>query len=330
MRIVLALALAIGASRKDDLWVVYQGGEGAGKGKHIVLISGDEEYRSEEGLPQLGKILAKHHGFKCTVLFAVNKQTGEIDPNAGDNIPGTEAVATADLVILALRFRHLPPEQMKPIDEYINSGKPIIGMRTATHAFNTKADDPYAKYSYNSKIKGWENGFGRQVLGETWVNHHGHHGKESTRGVIAPGQEKNPIVKGCEDIWGPTDVYTVNLPLPEGCTPVVMGQVLQGMKPEDKPVEGKKNDPMMPVAWTKTWTPAEGKKARIFTTTMGSSTDLASEGLRRLVVNAAYWCLGMEDKIAERAKVDVVGEYAPTPFGFNKAKKGVKPSDHRM
>jgi hypothetical protein len=86
---------------------------------------------------------------------------------------------------------------------------------------------------------------------------------------------------------------------------------------------------MMPVAWTKTWSPAEGKKARIFTTTMGSSTDLSSEGLRRLVVNAAYWCLGMEDKIAERAKVDLVGEYAPTPFGFNKAKKGVKPADHR-
>ena len=263
------------------------------------------------------------------MLFAINKQSGEIDPNAGDNIPGTDALKTADLMILALRFRHLPPEQMKPIDDYVQSGKPVIGMRTATHSFNTKGDDPYAKYSFNSKVAGWENGFGKQVLGETWVNHHGAHGKESTRGLIAPGQEKNPIVKGCEDIWGPTDVYTVHLPLPGDSLPLILGQVLVGMKPEDKALEGKKNDPMMPVAWTKSWSPADGKKARIFTTTMGSSTDLSSEGLRRLLVNASYWCVGMEGKIPDRAKVDLVGDYAPTPFGFNKGKKGMKPADFR-
>jgi type 1 glutamine amidotransferase len=330
MKSLLALVAVLLAAPKDELWVVYEGGEGPGKGKHVVLISGDEEYRSEEALPQLGKILAKHHGFKCTVLFAINKGSGEIDPNAGDNIPGTEALRTADLMIVALRFRHLPAEQMKPIDEYVNSGKPIIGLRTATHSFDNKGDDPYARYGWTSKVPGWEKGFGKQVLGETWVNHHGSHGKESTRGRVAPGQEKNPIVKGCEDIWGPTDVYTVNLPLPGDSTPLILGQVLRGMKPEDPPVEGKKNDPLMPVAWTKSWAPAEGKKARIFTTTMGSSTDLECEGLRRLLVNASYWCLGMEDRIADRAKVDVVGDYVPTPFGFNKAKKGVKPSDHRM
>jgi trehalose utilization protein len=330
MKTLLAFVVLLGAAPQDNPWVVYEGGEGPGKGKHVVLISGDEEYRSEEALPQLGKILAKHHGFKCTVLFAINKKTGEIDPNASDNIPGTEALATADLMILALRFRRLPPEQMKPIDDYVQSGKPIIGLRTSTHAFDPKGEDPYLRYGWSSKIAGWEKGFGKQVLGETWVNHHGAHGKESTRGVIAPGQEKNPIVKGCEDIWGPTDVYTVNLPLPGDSTPLVLGQVLVGMKPEDKALEGKKNDPMMPVAWTKSWSPAEGKKARVFTTTMGSSTDLSSEGLRRLVVNASYWGLGMEDKIADRAKVDIVGDYAPTPFGFNKSKKGVKPADHRM
>src|SRR5213592_2009538 len=141
MKLVASLLLTTVVSvsaHAADPWVVYDGFDGPGKGKHIVLISGDEEYRSEEALPQLGKILAKRHGFKCTVLFAINKQTGEIDPNAGDHIPGTEALKTADLMILALRFRHLPPEQMKPIDEYVNSGKPIIGMRTATHSFNTK------------------------------------------------------------------------------------------------------------------------------------------------------------------------------------------------
>src|SRR5712672_1488106 len=83
-----------------DPWVVYEGGDGPGKGKHIVLISGDEEYRSEEALPQLGKILARRHGFKCTVLFPIDPATGTINPDIS-NIPGTQALANADVMILA-------------------------------------------------------------------------------------------------------------------------------------------------------------------------------------------------------------------------------------
>ena len=79
MKTLAVFVLALAAAPKDDPWVVYEGGEGPGKGKHVVLISGDEEYRSEEALPQLGKILAKRHGFKCTVLFAINKQTGMLE-----------------------------------------------------------------------------------------------------------------------------------------------------------------------------------------------------------------------------------------------------------
>ena len=119
---------------KEPLWVVYDGFDGPGKGKHIVLISGDEEYRSEEALPQLGKILAKHHGFKCTVLFAIDPKTGEISPKTNNNIPGLEQLKTADLMIIATRFRNLPEEQMQHVADYAESGKPILGMRTATHA----------------------------------------------------------------------------------------------------------------------------------------------------------------------------------------------------
>jgi len=148
--------------------------------------------------------------------------------------------------------------------------------------------------------------------------------------VVAPGQEKNPIVRGCEDIWGPTDVYTVRLPLPGDCQPVILGQVLEGMNPTDKPLANKKTDPMMPVAWTKTYQGTAGQTGRGFTTTMGAATDLASEGLRRLLVNAAYWCVGLEAKIPQRANVDLVGQYKPTPFGFGKFAKGIKPSDFAM
>lgn len=312
-----------------DPWVVYEGGEGPGRGKQIVLIGGDEEYRSEEALPQLGKILATRHGFRCTVLFAIGRD-GTIDPNRNDNIPGLEALRAADLMIIATRFRDLPDDQMKEVVNYLDSGRPVLGMRTATHAFNLKASSAYARYSWQSKEKGWEGGFGRQVLGETWISHHGDHGKQSTRGIIAPDARSHPILRGIKDgdIWGPSDVYGVRLPLPGDSMPLVLGQVVQDMTPEGLPVAGKKNDPMMPVAWIKTYAGASGKTARVFTTTMGAATDLSSEGVRRLLVNACYWSVGMEAGIPERSEVGLVGEYHPTPFGFNGFRKGIRPETH--
>lgn len=324
------MAAAALLAAAQDPWVTYAPGDGPGKGKRVVLVSGDEEYRSEEMMPQLGKILARRHGFSCTVLFAVHPATGEIDPKVTDHIPGLEALKDADLLVLFIRFRNLPPEQMKHIDAYLASGRPIIGIRTATHAFNFKDDHPYARWSWRSKVPGFEGGFGRVVLGETWINHHGAHGRESTRGVPAPGRENHPILRGCEDIWGPTDVYGVRLPLPGDSAPLVLGQVLEGMKPTDKPVAGPKNNPRMPIAWTRTYTGAAGTSARVFTTTMGSSQDFESEGYRRLLVNACLWALGMEDRIPERAAVDFVGTYAASPFRFDGFKKGVKPADHRL
>ena len=315
--------------RADDPWVVYDGFDGPGKGKHIVFISGDEEYRSEEALPQLAKILAKHHGFKCTVLFAVDPKDGTINPNVS-NIPGLAALKSADLMVVFLRFRDLPDDQMKQIVDYVEAGRPIVGMRTATHSFNIKKGKTYEKYSYNNDE--WKGGFGRQVLGETWVNHHGAHGREATRGLIAEGQEKHPILRGIKygDIFGPTDVYTIQLPLTGDSKPLVMGEVVAGMRHDDPPVIGKKNDPMMPVAWTKTYSPTEGKSARIFNTTMGASQDLESEGTRRMLVNACYWAVGLKDKIPEKSSVEIVGEFQPSRFSFGGFKKGVKPSDHAM
>src|SRR5205085_9473244 len=108
-----------------DPWLTFGGSDGPGNGKHIVLISGDEEYRSEEALPQLAKILSTHHGFKCTVLFAIDTEDGTINPNQSDNIPGLEALQTADLLILFTRFRDLPDEQMRYLVDYIEAGKPV-------------------------------------------------------------------------------------------------------------------------------------------------------------------------------------------------------------
>src|SRR5215471_17948141 len=321
---VLVMLCFAATTYAADPWIVYDGFDGPGKGKHIVLVSGDEEYRSEETLPQLGKILAKHHGFKCTVLFAIDPKDGTIDPNVLNNIPGLEALNSADLMVLFTRMRDLPDEQMKFIVDYVEAGKPIVALRTATHAFAQKSKT-YQKYFWQDKDT--NGGFGRWALGETWITHHGDHGKESTRGVIAPGAEKHPIVRGVDDIWGPTDVYGVRLPLPDDSRPLVLGEVLTGMKPTDKAVAGKKNDPRMPIAWTKSYKAESGKTGKSFTTTMGASQDLESEGLRRLLVNACYWAIGMEDKISEKCKIDIVGEYKPRPFRFGGAATGVKPAD---
>lgn len=322
----LAFALVFAASAGD--WVVYPGGPGPGQGKHIVLIGGDEEYRSEEALPQLGKILSTRLGFKCTVLFAVNPATGEIDPNNKSSVPGIEAVDSADLCILLLRFREWPDEQMKHFVDYYLAGKPFVALRTSTHAFNydTKKDSIYRKYSYNSRE--WPGGFGKQVLGETWVAHHGAHKKEATRGIFEAGARENPIMRGVEEVFGDTDVYTAHPPADAQI--LLRGQVLVGMKPTDPPVEGKKNDPMQAVAWTREYKNEAGKTNRIFTTTMGSSTDLQDEGLRRMIVNASFWALGMENKIPAKAPVDLVGEYHPTMYGFNGFTKGIKPSAHEL
>ena len=310
--------------------VVYEGTDGAGQGKHIVLVAGDEEYRSEEALPQLGKVLARHHGFKCTVLFPIDPKDGTINPNIS-NIPGLEALESADLLVLFTRFRDLPDEQMKHLVDYIESGRPIVGIRTATHAFNTKSPT-YGKYTWTSKDPMYEQGFGRQVLGETWISHHGKHGSQSTRGIVAKDQQSHPILRGIQDgdIWGPSDVYGVRLPLPGDSQPLVLGQVLSGMKPDDKPVEGPQNDPLMPIAWTRTYTGSAGKPARVFASTIGAANDLATGGTRRLLVNACYWAVGLEDKIPEKSNVDLVGEYQPSNFKFNGFKTGVKPEDHAL
>lgn len=327
--VVVSVCLASGTiGRGADQWVEYAGGQGAGAGKHVVLVSGDEEYRSEQALPQLGKILSVRHGFRCTVLFAIDPATGEINPDVNNNIPGLEALDHADLMVIATRFRNLPDDQMQHVVRFVESGKPIIGLRTATHAFNIPADATYAKYGWQSKE--WDGGFGRQILGETWISHHGKHKEQSTRGIVAPGAQKHPVVRGCDDIWGPTDVYGVRLPLPGDSQPLILGQVLTGMQPADPPIVGPQNDPLLPVAWIKTYTASNGKSGRVLTTTMGAATDLESEGLRRLLVNGVYWCVGLESKIPERANVELVGEYHPTAYGFKGFQRGIRPADHRL
>ncbi len=320
---------SVNDTNSTELWCEYPGGKGPGAGKRIVLIAGDDEYRSEEVMPMLGKILSQRFGFEVTVLFPVNPETGLIQPDFQTNIPGMHRIDGADLVVLGLRFRNLPDEDMKHFVDYFESGKPIIGFRTSTHAFRYPgdSDSPYKKYTFNSRE--WPGGFGQQVLGDTWISHHGRHKSESTRGVIVQKNSQHPILQGVEDVWGDSDVYGIRN-LKDSATVLLQGQVLQGMNPSDPPVEGAKNNPMMPLAWVQEYERPGGPSNRIFCTTMGAATDFQSEGLRRLLVNACFWAMRMESEIPDEANVDYVDPYNPTAFGFGTAKKGMKPSDYDL
>ena len=323
--VVASTAQPSRAQPADGPWVVYEGTGGPGEGKHIAFVTGDEEYRSEEGMPMLARVLAKRHGFTCTVLFAIDPDTGEINPSLQTNIPGLDALESADLVVLFTRFRELPDADMQRIVDYTESGRPIIGLRTASHPFNytRNPDSPFAKYDYRSTVEGFEGGYGRIVFGETWVNHHGDHGGESTRGLVNGVYDDHPITNGVHDVWGPTDVYGIR-ELPADAEVVLYGQTLRGMQPHAPP---NLNKSLMPVAWMRHYETASGDTSRIFFTTMGAAADLESEGLRRLLVNAVYWALGMEDAIPDRADVSFVQPYEPTFFGFDGHRQGVRPED---
>ncbi len=320
-------------------WLSY---DGNGNMPHVVLISGDEEYRSEESLPQLAKILSTHHGFKTTVLFAQDpEKPGILNPNYVNNIPGLESLESADMMVIFTRFRALLDDQMQYIDNYLKSGKPVLGIRTSTHAFDFRETDFESNFTHYSNFykedDAWNEGFGRFILGEKWISHHGDHRHQSTRGITAPGAEGHPILTGIEEgeIWGPTDVYGVRLPLPGDSQPIVLGQVvnraaeydendpLYGMRFTDNEVAGEveedgeifnPNDPLMPVIWTKSYQLPGGTQGKALATTIGSSTDMLTEGTRRMLVNGVFWCLDLE--VPAKAKVDLVGTYEPSPYAF--------------
>jgi azurin len=320
------LASAAAAAAPAEGSTIYEPKAGPGKGKHVVFLTGDEEYRGEEGLPMLAKILSQRHGFKCTVLFPLNSD-GTINPDAKTSLPNAEALDSADVIVMLLRFRAWQEDAMKRFIAAFERGVPIIALRTSTHAFQFPATSPYKDY----------NKFGENVIGEEWVSHWGVHKKEATRGIIEPSAKQDPILRGVSDIFGDTDVYEAYPPADAKI--LVRGQVLKGMKPGDSPADYKKkrasdkqeqgvNDPMMPVVWTRLYKSEKDRQNKVFCTTMGSATDLQSEGLRRLVVNAVFWGAGLE--IPGRANVTYVDDFKPTMYGFGGYRRGLRPSDHAL
>ncbi|MFT5142514.1 MAG: type 1 glutamine amidotransferase [Rhodothermales bacterium] len=308
-----------GSTHDNPYLVTYQGTEGPGVGKHIVFLAGDHEYRSEEILPAMARIMANRFGFKASVFFTLDDE-GFIEPGSS-KIAGLEALKTADLVVMGLRFQDFPHEEMQHIVDYLERGGPIVGIRTSTHAF--KIDDgPYAAYSYNYKGDEYHLGFGRQVLGETWAGHYGDNHEQSSRIWPDGAQMEHPILRGVRDMHVQSGGYKA-APM-HGSEILGLGQILNGLS-ADSPVDPEKG--LMPVVWTRSYEGTEGRTGRVFTTTHGASEDFSNDGFRRLMINAALWAAGMEEVITGENDVAFVGPYNPVTFSFGGYRRGVRPAD---
>lgn len=285
---------------------------------HVVFVTGDEEYRSEESMPMLAKILKREMGAKISICYALDS-VGIIDPNRSDHIEGLEALEDADLMVIFTRFRALPMAEAKYILDYAESGKPMVGFRTSTHTF---------KYEDSTMIH-LNDEWPTKVFGQQWITHHGHfedgHGELTEVALLS---KTHPILKGVEPFKAFSWLYHVDggeWKLAGDSQPLLEGTSLRS-KHE---AEGRLDQfPLTnPVAWTKTYTGDQGKAARVFFTTLGHPYDFKNENMRRLALQGIFWALGMEKDIPETgANVKFVAPYEPNNSGFGeKYKKGQRP-----
>lgn len=322
--VFVSAALAIGGSATAEDVLTFSPGSNVDDPLHVVLISGDEEYRSEETMPMLAKILSRKHGFRCTVLFAFGPDNANyIDPNNQQGLRGLKHLSAADLLVIGTRFRRPDIEGARQITEYLNAGKPVVGIRTSTHAFRGK--ERFGTIAYDD--------FGLKILGETWVSHHGRHKVQGARAIATAKHKDHPILRGVGEIFCPSDVYEVSH-LTERDQILMRASVTESLDPSSPNVEGALNDPPQAFAWLHPYQSPDGKTGGMsFCTTGGASVDFVDEDLRRLVVNACYYLTGRE--VPGKADVAFVDPFHPTFYGFIRqpgyyAELGRRPADYGL
>jgi uncharacterized protein len=273
---------------------------------HIVFVTGDEEYRSEETMPMLARILHRDHGFTVSVCFSLTD--GVIDPNRADHIGGLEVLEQADMMVVNTRFRKLPDAQAKWITGFAESGKPMAGFRTSTHAFRYGGG--------NALDKDWP----QKVFGLPWISHHGH--ENSTDALIAEANAAHPVLRGVKPFHARSWLYHSNTLL-DSATPLMTGRAVKGGKPGGEHF----SEPHV-VAWTHEYK-GEAGTSRVFFTTMGHPEDFKQESMRKLALNGILWAMGREADIPEDgSKAGFAAPYEPAESGFGeKFKKGLKPAD---
>ena len=278
---------------------------------YIVFVTGDEEYRSEESMPMLARILERELGARTEVLYAVDS-AGYIDPNRLDHIAGLAALDSADLMVLFTRFRALPPEEAEYITAFAESGRPMVGFRTTTHAF---------RYTEDSSMMHLNEEWPTKVFGQQWITHHGHFDDgRNPLTAVTPRPEKtdHPILNGVEPFEAYSWLYHVDggdWELSGDSDPLLIGHSLKS----GHEMEGRLDQyPLTnPVAWTKTYAGTQGDTARVFFTTLGHPYDFTLAPMRKLALNGIYWALGREADIpGEGVDPTIEGSYAPNNSGF--------------
>lgn len=301
----------------------------------IVFLTGDEEYRSEESMPMLAKILRRDFGFHVSVGFSLD-ENGSIDPNAATSLTSTEELKDADLMVLFLRFRRPDEASFRHILDYLKSGKPVVGFRTSTHAFRFAKESQYSDWGYQDDptfIHSFAGGnLTRELLGQKWITHHGHFSdgyKTLTSVTIDSAAEDHPILRGLERFEAYSWLYHV-----EGGGDTIAGDpqfLLNGKSLQsNKEDRGQLNRyPISnPVAWTKTHSHGFNY-ARVFMTTLGHPYDFKIPMMRRFALQGILWALSCEDLIPPNGvNTEIDGVYKPNNSGFgDKYKKGLKPDD---
>jgi|JI10StandDraft_1071094.scaffolds.fasta_scaffold79493_4 type 1 glutamine amidotransferase len=232
----------------------------AAEAPHIVIMIGEEEYHTWETLPEFAGKELKAAPYRVTIIQA--------DAEDKNQFPGfVEAMKDADLLLISVRRRTPPTAVVEAVRAHLAAGKPLVGIRTASHCFALRPKDPAPKEG----LATWQE-FDHEVLGGNYTNHYG---KDPATITLVAGAESHPIMDGVgvEGLIGHGGLYK-NTPLQAGTTALLMG-TLEGVATE-------------PVAWTHLY---GEKKSRVFYTSMGHWDDFKMPAFRRLLLNGINWAL---------------------------------------
>jgi len=236
--------------------------------KHVVFMIGEAEYESQDAMPPVAAAVEEKLGVRTTVCTSdpiAKPADGETH-----TFPGIEALADADLLVIYTRFRVLPDEEMTMLKGYLDSGRPVVGLRTSTHSFRFPEGSPW---------RSWNERFGTDLFGTAWKTHYG--GETNTEVRKEPAAAGHPILEGVDDTFRVRSWLYHVLPLPDTCKPLLWGKVIGETKGEA--VEN-------PVAYTNS-SAGLGKGGRVFYTSLGHKEDFEAPSLRTLLLNGIAWAM---------------------------------------
>lgn len=259
-------------SRSLSLLLLLPAASVAAPKPHAVLVAGTLHYSPELTLPLFAQELERF-GFRTTVI----RGEGDPEKKTENVLPGIGGLADADVAIFFPRFLQLPDHEWQPIEDYLKSGKPVIGLRTASHAFRYPKDHPRHH---------WNDDFGRRALGTPYIVHQ----TGTTQVSVIAKYKTHPIMSHVTKTqWvSPGTLYLTRLE--GGCVPLLMGTGKGPFRLIEKsfgPVQVNESEAdIVAWAWQNEWA------GKVFGTSLGDPGDFAEESFTRMLVNSVCWAVG--------------------------------------